>query len=193
MFWQGFTGNSCPIRPLNFAGRLFLIEIGRDHLARVLARHHRHDLEGHAELAIVGEDPFLQQPQIVAFHELEATVEIRLDPAADVFEAVRKLDAGLAHAPVDRDRIAILETLDHHEKHAGSPLYNGEPKACWHNRHHALGLWHDLPRKRYAFVARENRFTLFRITPRSRFAQEHVICGIRHAAARTLVVARALQ
>src|SRR5215831_12559467 len=42
-------------------------------------------------------------------------------------------------------------------------------------------------------ILSENRVTLFRIMPGSRFAQEHVIRGIRHAAARLLVVAGALQ
>src|SRR5215203_5985146 len=49
--------------------RLFLIQKRRDHFARLLARHHGDDLEGHAEpLAI--QDPLLNQPDVVAFHQL---------------------------------------------------------------------------------------------------------------------------
>jgi hypothetical protein len=39
--------------------RLFLVEVRRDDFARLLARHHRHDLESHAEVAIVFEHPLL--------------------------------------------------------------------------------------------------------------------------------------
>jgi hypothetical protein len=72
-------------------------------------------------IAVVGEHPLLQQPQIVAFHQLEAAVEVRLDPAPDIFQSFRKFDAGIAHAPVDRDRILVLEALDHHEQHRSPP------------------------------------------------------------------------
>src|SRR4030081_3021191 len=100
---------------------LFLIQERRDDFPRFLARHHRHDLEGHAEPLAV-QDPFLQQPRVVAFHQLEATVEIGFDPAPQIFRPLGELDPGIAHALVDRDRIAVLETLDHHEEHLATSL-----------------------------------------------------------------------
>jgi hypothetical protein len=71
---------------------LFLVEIRRDHFAGVLARPHRDDLEGYAETPAI-QDPLLQQPRVVAFHQLEAAVEVRLDPAPDISESLRKFDA----------------------------------------------------------------------------------------------------
>ena len=41
----------------------FRVEERRDDFPCFLARHHRHDLEGHAE-ALAIQDPFLQQPRI---------------------------------------------------------------------------------------------------------------------------------
>ena len=64
---------------------LFRVQIGRHDLARLLARDDRHDLEGRAEPLAV-QDPLLQEPGVVAFHELKAAVKIGLDPAPDVFE-----------------------------------------------------------------------------------------------------------
>src|SRR4030081_1328628 len=89
---------------------LFLIQERRDDFPRFLARHHRDDLEGHAEPLAV-QDPFLQQPRVVAFHQLKAAVEIGLDPATDIGQSFRKFYPGIAHALVDRDRVAVFETL----------------------------------------------------------------------------------
>src|SRR6266700_594501 len=66
---------------------LFPVEIRRHHFARLLARHDWDDLKTHAEVAIVLEYPLLKQPEIVAFHQLKAAVEIGLDPAADIGQA----------------------------------------------------------------------------------------------------------
>ena len=77
-----------------FAGSMnyFEIQKRRHDFAGLLARHDRHDLEGHAEPLAV-QHPFLQQPRIVAFHQLEAAVEIRLDPAPDIFQPLGKFYA----------------------------------------------------------------------------------------------------
>jgi hypothetical protein len=48
------------------------------------------------------------------------------DPAPDIGQAVGKLDAGIAHPPVDWDRVLILEALDHHEQHQ-QPLLDVQP------------------------------------------------------------------
>jgi hypothetical protein len=74
------------------------------------------DLETHARAAAL-EDPLLKQAQIVAFHELEAAIEVRLDPAAEIFQAFGKDDARVADTPVDGHGVAILEPLDDHEQH----------------------------------------------------------------------------
>src|SRR5690349_13437055 len=76
------------------AARIIAIEIWRDHLTRLLARHHRHDLERRAGAAAV-QYPFLQQPRVVALHQLKAAVEVRLDPAAVIDEAVGERDAAV--------------------------------------------------------------------------------------------------
>src|SRR5215475_785292 len=66
------------------------------------------------------DDPLLEQPWVVAFHELKAAVEVRLDPAPHV------LQAGGGHAPLLLEAaihcpgIPVLEAFDHHEKHTYS-------------------------------------------------------------------------
>src|SRR5882724_2367873 len=62
-------------------------------------------------------DPLLKQACVVAFHDLEAAIEIHLDPARDVFETVGRHPALIAEAPVDRFGVAVAEPLDHHELH----------------------------------------------------------------------------
>jgi hypothetical protein len=42
---------------------------------------------------------FLEEPRIVAAHELEATGAVGFDPAVDVFEPFRQRSALLAQAP----------------------------------------------------------------------------------------------
>src|SRR5918995_1358321 len=64
------------------------LQHGLDRLCGVLARHHRHELE--LDQAVPTAGPLLQQAGVLAFHELEAAVEIGLDTAADVGQAVRQ-------------------------------------------------------------------------------------------------------
>src|SRR3981189_987277 len=99
---------------------LFGIQKRRDPFAGFLARHDRDDPKAHAEPLAV-QDPFLQQPRVVAFHQLKAAVEIGLDPATDIGQSFRKFYPGIADALVDRDRVAVFETLDHHEEHRQPP------------------------------------------------------------------------
>src|SRR4051812_35216572 len=86
-----------------------------DDTGGVLGFYDRYDFEI-GEIA-PGQDPFLQQARIVALHELEATVEVRLDPAPDIDEPFGRHAASVAKARVDGLRIPILEMLDHHEEH----------------------------------------------------------------------------
>src|SRR5260370_32487164 len=92
------------------------IQKRRDDLSRLLARNDGHDLECHSQ-ALTVQDPLLKQPQIVAFHQLKAAVEVGLDPAPDISQPFGEFDPGIAHPLVDRDRVPVLETLDHHEEH----------------------------------------------------------------------------
>ena len=63
------------------------------------------------------DDPVLQQAGVVALHQLEAAVEIGLDPAADIGEPVGRHAALVAEAGVDGLGVAALEALDDHEQH----------------------------------------------------------------------------
>jgi hypothetical protein len=55
---------------------LFRVQKRRDDFAGFLARHDGYDLESHAEPLAV-QHPFLEQPRVVAFHQLETAVEVR--------------------------------------------------------------------------------------------------------------------
>jgi hypothetical protein len=83
-----------------------VLEQGLDRLPGLRRRHHGHDLE--LDQIAPERDPLLQ-PRIIALHELKATVEVRLDAAADVAQPVRGAAALLAQAAVARLGIAILE------------------------------------------------------------------------------------
>src|SRR5260370_33326781 len=100
----------------NRPAALLRIQKRSDDFPGFLVRHHRDDLEGHAETLAV-QDPILQQPRVVAFHQLKAAVEIGFDPTPDITQSFGKFDALVAHALVDRDRVTVLEALDHHEQH----------------------------------------------------------------------------
>src|ERR1041384_3777974 len=90
--------------------------------AGLIGRHHRHDLAFHQVAPV--QEPVLQQARVIAFHELEAAVEIRLDPAADVFEAIRHHAALIAKSAIDRLRVPVAKPLDHHEQHQASSRLN---------------------------------------------------------------------
>src|ERR1041384_7506327 len=86
--------------------------------AGLIGWHHGHDLALHQVAPV--EKPVLQQARVIAFHKLEAAVEIRLDPAADVFQAVRHHAALLAEAAIHRLRIPVAKPLHDHEQHQAS-------------------------------------------------------------------------
>src|SRR5262245_21418196 len=87
------------------------IEIRGNDLNRLVARNHRHDLEGRAGLAPV-QGPLLEESQIVAAHKLETAGEVGLDPAVDVFQPLRQQAPLVAHALVDRYHVVVAEPLD---------------------------------------------------------------------------------
>jgi len=92
----------------------------RDDGACLGARHHRHDLEADAQ-PVPAQHPLLQQPQVVALHELEAAREVRLDPAVDVTQPFRQRTPAVAHLAVDRQHVVVTEAFDHHEEHGLPP------------------------------------------------------------------------
>ena len=63
------------------------------------------------------DDPLLKHPRVITFHELEATIEVYLDPAGDVLQAVRHHPPMVSEAAVHGLSISVLEFLDHHEEH----------------------------------------------------------------------------
>src|ERR671910_922920 len=69
-----------------------LLSIGR--------RRHRHDLE--LDEIAPERDPTLQEARVVTFHQLEAALEIGLDPAIDVAQPVGRAAPFLAQAAIDR-------------------------------------------------------------------------------------------
>src|SRR6516165_10728825 len=88
-------------------------EMALDDSLRLNACHDGDDLERHAAAAPL-ENPFLEEPRVVATHELKATGEVGLDPAVDVFEPLRQRSAFLAQALVGWNHVAIAKSLDHH-------------------------------------------------------------------------------
>src|SRR6476659_71271 len=58
--------------------------------------------------------PTIEQRRIVRFHQLEATIAVRLEPALDVNQAVRKHPAFVAEAFVNFVFRTGREVFDHH-------------------------------------------------------------------------------
>src|SRR5262245_25283534 len=73
------------------------IEVGRDDLPGLGAGNDGNELE-RGSAAPPPEHPLLQEPRIVALHELEAPAEVRLDPAIDVGQALGQAAALVAQA-----------------------------------------------------------------------------------------------
>jgi hypothetical protein len=82
--------------------------------ARVRAADHRHELESRSE-ATPSQHPLLQQPQVVALHELKTSSKIRLHPTVDVSQAIGKPPTIVAKSSVDWNHVVVLESLDDHE------------------------------------------------------------------------------
>src|SRR5579871_2287597 len=106
------------------------------HRARLGACDDRHDLERHAQAAPL-QNPGLDQPEIVAAHELETAREIGLDPAVEMLEALRQRPTALIETTVDRDHVVVAEPLDHHEQRliasrprTGPPYFIGSGGGC---------------------------------------------------------------
>src|SRR5262245_51310236 len=72
---------------------------GVEQLADLLGRADRHDLEFGQVTPL--EDPPHEQAHVIALHELEAAVEVHLDPAIDVLQAVGQRPPRLADPPAD--------------------------------------------------------------------------------------------
>ena len=64
--------------------------------------------------------PFLQQADVVALHELETSVEVGLNPAADIGQALGRHAALFLKSLVDCLRVLVAKTFDHHEQHLRS-------------------------------------------------------------------------
>src|SRR5438105_1096851 len=58
-------------------------------------------------------DPFVEECRIACLHDLVAAVKVHVDPAGDVREAVWYQTPMVSKSPIDGDRIAILDVLDH--------------------------------------------------------------------------------
>jgi hypothetical protein len=67
--------------------------------------------------------PLLKLACVITFHELEATIEVRLNPALDVFQTVRHHSPMLSEATINSESILVLELLNHHEEHDVSLCY----------------------------------------------------------------------
>src|SRR5438128_12525256 len=116
-----FLGPPGTIAAQSSASRL--VEKGSDDFACLLARHHRDHLERSSAPAPV-EDPFLQQAQIIALHELKATVEIGLDPAVNVFQPVGQSMAAISQLTVSGQSVLLFEAFNDHEQHDSTIRYS---------------------------------------------------------------------
>src|SRR5262245_666914 len=98
-------------------------EVGSNDLPGFLAGDDGNDLKGRAGTTPL-QDPFLEQPHVVAAHELEATAEVGLDPAIDVLQTIRQRTPAVPQALIDRNHIIVAKSLDDHEQH-DDPLFEG--------------------------------------------------------------------
>src|SRR5262249_23454090 len=65
--------------------------------------------------------PLLEEPHVVAFHQLKAAVEVHFYPAIDVPQAFRQHPALLSKASIHGRGVVIPKPLDYHEEHRFSP------------------------------------------------------------------------
>jgi hypothetical protein len=72
------------------------------------------------------EDPFLEEPQVVATHYLKATGEIGLHPAIYVLQPVREGTPTIPQTLVNRNHIVFAKSLDDHKQHVQLPC-GGRP------------------------------------------------------------------
>jgi hypothetical protein len=61
--------------------------------------------------------PFLEQSKIIAFHQLKAAAEVRLNPAINILQSARNHSAFITDALVDRQHVIVFEPFDDHEQH----------------------------------------------------------------------------
>jgi hypothetical protein len=71
------------------------------------------------------QDPFLEETDVVAAHELEATADVRLHPTFDLFEIVRQGTPAVPKTLIDRHHVIVAKSRDDHERHV-SPCWNSD-------------------------------------------------------------------
>ncbi len=110
---------------------LWLGQIRSYDLSGLFAWDNWHDLKRTESVPV--QDPFLNQPQIIAFHKLKATVEVWLNPTIDIFEAIRKATPFVPEVRINRNGILIVETFDQHKEHFTHPfrLIDLMPDRVW--------------------------------------------------------------
>ena len=64
---------------------------------------------------------FLEEPRIVAAHELEATAEIWLDPAFNILQTLREGSPAVPEPLIGGNHVIVPKSLDDHEQHV-SPI-----------------------------------------------------------------------
>src|SRR5713101_5914313 len=81
---------------------------------------HANDLEVD-QVVPVGR-PFSKERLVFRFHDLEAALEVEINPAGDVSDAVRSHPAPFAKAAVHLGRSPWSEMLNHHVEHGSHSL-----------------------------------------------------------------------
>lgn len=66
-----------------------------------------------------------QQGDVIALHQLEASAEIRRDPAVEELEAFGHQSPFLRQAAADGFCVLVAKAFDDHEKHVRSPYDTG--------------------------------------------------------------------
>src|SRR5262245_21341728 len=94
-------------------------ELGRESFGGRFSGRHRHDLE--LDEVGPGNDPALQQSNVIGLHDLEAAAKVSCDPAADESKAVGHLTALVAETSVNGLRVLVAEGFDDHEEHGWAP------------------------------------------------------------------------
>ena len=96
--------------------RLGFVEERSDNFSRLFACQNGNDFKGCSRSAPL-QDPFLEQSKIIAFHQLKAAAEVRLNPAINILQSARNHSAFITDALVDRQHVIVFEPFDDHEQH----------------------------------------------------------------------------
>lgn len=105
---------------LGATSRRLITQVWSNDFARLATLDDGHQFEAYSCAAPM-QNPPLEQREVVAFHELEASRKVRFNPTINVLQTFREAAARLLDTLKDGEHVVAVESFDHHEEHFRSP------------------------------------------------------------------------